>query len=458
MMAFESGGVDPAQFAAHPAGGPAHPKFIVLNATDVQAAPAPVTGEPMSAQISVQEDLGQRRYDLDWVRILAFLLLIFYHVGMYYVTWDWQVKSSQASPNIEPLMQLTSPWRLSLLFLVSGVATGYLLARQGSSNFLGGRSIRLLIPLAFGIVFIVPPQSYFEVVEKVGYGGNYLEFWRLYITGYHGFCRGTDCLLLPTWNHLWFVAYLWVYTTILYLAVRLAPPLIPWMRRLAQRHMAGVGILLWPIAYLAIARLGLVARFPQNHALLGDWYAHAEYVGVFLLGFALAGTQTTWAALERLRWFSLGFAILGWAAICAYFGAYSDDAAVPPEALRMCMRVVYGAQQWLAIAAVVGFAHRHLCFDNPARRYLTTAIFPVYILHQTVIIVVAHWLKPAHLYPPVEALLLVMVTVSTCFLCYEAIRRMRSLRPLFGLAWEAADHPRPLREGALAEVTDVAVN
>ena len=117
----------------------------------------------------------------------------------------------------------------------------------------------------------------------------------------------------------------------------------------------------------------------------------------------------------------------------AYLGAYTDDAAIPPAALRFLGRAIYGAEQWLAIAAVVGFAHRHLTHDSAVRRYLTTAIFPVYILHQTVIVVVAHALKPSHLYPPVEGMLLVLVTVTTCFLGYEAIRRVRLLRPLFGL-------------------------
>src|SRR3984893_1914853 len=98
----------------------------------------------MTAQNLFREDLGQRRYDLDWVRIGAFLLLIFYHVGMYYVTCDWHVKSPQASHAIEPLMMLTSPWRLSLLFLVSGAATGLLLARRGACPFFGQRSSRLL--------------------------------------------------------------------------------------------------------------------------------------------------------------------------------------------------------------------------------------------------------------------------------------------------------------------------
>jgi LytTr DNA-binding domain-containing protein len=70
----------------------------------------------MTTQTATQAPLGERRYDLDWVRISAFMLLIVFHVGMYYVTWDWHVKSPAASRAIEPLMMLSSPWRLSLLF------------------------------------------------------------------------------------------------------------------------------------------------------------------------------------------------------------------------------------------------------------------------------------------------------------------------------------------------------
>src|SRR5580692_1302031 len=122
----------------------ARPNGVAIRVSDSQAA-ALATGGYM-ASVSFKADLGQRRYDLDWVRIGAFMLLIFYHVGMYYVTWDWHVKSPHASSAIEPLMMLTSPWRLSLLFLVSGVATAHLLAR-GRGNFMRSRSARLLIPL-----------------------------------------------------------------------------------------------------------------------------------------------------------------------------------------------------------------------------------------------------------------------------------------------------------------------
>ena len=404
----------------------------------------------MTAPTESARGFEQRRFDLDWVRIGAFLLLILYHIGMYYVTWDWHVKSPHASRAIEPLMLLTSPWRLSLLFLVSGVATAYLLERQGSPGFLGRRSVRLLVPLAFGMLVIVPPQSYLEVVEKVQYPGNYAEFLGLYLTAYQGFCRDGDCLILPTWNHLWFVAYLWAYTLLLYVAVRALPGVVPRLRVWLESRFVGLGVLLVPIAYLVAMRMLLAVRFPSTHAVVDDWYNHAVYAPVFLLGFARAGTRAPWGTLERLRWHALGFAVLGWVFLCIWHGLDNNDALPSSVLLRRVWQLVFSAQIWLAIVAVVGFARRHLNHDSAARRYLTTAVFPVYILHQTVIVVAAHALQPVQLDPLLEGLVLVLVTTAVCFLAYETIRRITVLRPLFGLAVSAngerrqAPVPRPV--------------
>jgi hypothetical protein len=359
---------------------------------------------------------------------------------MYYVTWDWHVKSAYASHTVEPLMLLTNPWRLSLLFLVSGVATAYLLDRRGKPDqgFLGPRSIRLLVPLLFGMAVIVPPQSYLEVVEKVAYAGSYFDFLKLYYSAYHGFCKGSDCLILPTWNHLWFVAYLWVYTVVLYAVIHLLPKATQWLHAAAEKACGGVGVLIWPIAFLATARATLVTIFPPTDALVGDWYNHAIYGTTFLLGYALAGTHKPWIALERLRWTALVLAILGWAFLAAFNFVYNSDSSMSPSELLMFSRpVVFGIDQWAAIAAVLGFARCYLNYDNAARRYLTTAIFPIYILHQTIIVVVAHALKPVNLPPAVEGPLLILLTATGCLVGYEIIRRSALLRPLFGLAARA---------------------
>jgi peptidoglycan/LPS O-acetylase OafA/YrhL len=366
---------------------------------------------------------------LDWVRILAFFLLIFYHTGMYYVTWDWHVKSPHASDALEPFMLMSAPWRLGLLFLVSGAASAFMLGKTSPGSFLRRRAWRLLVPLAFGMLVIVPPQSWLEVVEKVGYSGSYFDFMKLYLTAYHGFCRGNDCLILPTWNHLWFVAYLFAYTAVLALLAALCGAHIAgWSERVTQ-WLSGWRVLALPALVLGGVRLLLAARFPTTHALVDDWYSHAHYFALFLLGFLLARQRRFWDAAAAWRRIALGLSISGWALLVLYAAHYGDAA----EWMRWAMRVVAGGLEWSAIIAVCGFARAHLDRDNAARRYLTQAVFPFYIVHQTVIVVLAHAMKPAALPPLAEGLLLVMLAFAACFLSFEIVRRVPLLRPLFGL-------------------------
>jgi surface polysaccharide O-acyltransferase-like enzyme len=378
--------------------------------------------------------IKQRLYFLDWIRIFAFFVLILYHTGMYYVTWDWHVKSPYASDAIEPLMILSSPWRLGLLFLISGVATAFMLNKMRVGALLKQRSWRLLVPLIFGMLVIVPPQSYFEVVEKVAYHGSYAEFMRLYVSGYHGFCRGDDCLGLPTWNHLWFVIYLWVYTMI--------GGLIAWLlgarfQRVADalgRVLSGWRLIVLPVAVLAVVRFALVERFPSTHALSGDWYNHAQYFFLFALGALLAMQTGLWARIDAMRWTSLGLWLGSWALVVCYWSIPEALANTPDvQQWKPLMRCVYCLCQWAPILTVCGFGHRHLNFDSAKRRYLTEAVFPVYILHQTLIVCMAHWMKPIKLAPGTEAVFLIVLTFSISFGVFEVVRRIAVLRPLFGL-------------------------
>ena len=69
-----------------------------------------------------------------------------------------------------------------------------------------------MIPLAFGMLVIVPPQAYDQIVEAIGYPAGFLDFYLRTTWLSAKRSAPSPCILLPTWNHLWFVAYLWVYT------------------------------------------------------------------------------------------------------------------------------------------------------------------------------------------------------------------------------------------------------
>jgi hypothetical protein len=367
------------------------------------------------------------------VRISAFGLLILYHVGMLYVSWGFHIKSARRITELEPLMLLLNPWRLALLFLVSGAATQFMLGKLTAGQLLRSRTLRLLPPLIFGMLVIVPPQAYDQILESVGYDGGFFDFYLAqYFAFGHAFCDPGPCLLLPTWNHLWFVAYLWVYTMVLGGVLLVVPDLV----RRAEQAMAPIlsdGLLLvLPAAMFAAYRLWLLPRFPQTHALSGDWYNHALYGTVFLLGFLVARTDSVWSALQRFRWLALMTAAAIFVSGLVLRSLYPLGQPVP-LALKIYAGLAYGCYQWFCIVAVLGFARRWLNRDSAARRYLTDAVFPYYIVHQTAIILIAHGLRGLGLPASIEASIVISGTLASCAVTYEIVRRITVLWPLFGL-------------------------
>ena len=175
-----------------------------------------------------------RHYGLDWLRIAAFMLLIVYHIGMVFAPWDWVIKTPYRVDALIAPMSLLTPWRLPLLFAVSGYASWHLFAKSGSAGrFLRSRNVRLLLPLAFGMAVLVPIEMWVRVMDK-GYPDGLIQFW------VHDYWRSGEFWgrEFPSWEHLWFVAYLWTYTAIL--AAGLA-----WARTPMER---GTG---WLVAWLA---------------------------------------------------------------------------------------------------------------------------------------------------------------------------------------------------------------
>jgi hypothetical protein len=170
-------------------------------------------------------------------------------------------------------------------------------------------------------------------------------------------------------------------------------------------------------------------RFPVTHAFADDWFAHAQFLAMFVTGAVLGRARTIWNRMYRMRWLALGLALGSWALLVLDLTPGRTAGLLAGLLRATC----YSTLQWSAIVAVLGFARRHLNHDNTTRRYLTDAVFPVYLLHQTFTILLARALAPAQLAPGVEAMLLIAGTFALCLATYEGVRRVRWLRPLFGL-------------------------
>ena len=359
---------------------------------------------------------------LDALRLLALGLLIAYHVGMYYVSWDWHLKSPYASTALEPWMRLVNPWRMSLLFLISGAVTAMAL-RRGAPGWLGNRLSRLGLPLAAGVLVIVPPQAYWQVVEQMGYQGNYLEFLRLYLGGHGGFCTaGGSCLVLPTWNHLWFLPYLMAYTLLLWASVRIAPNWLDQTGSRLSNRLSPLTLLVLPGLVLAAGRLALRPWFEVTHALVDDPLAHAQYLPAFVAGAILARTPGAWPAIARVRRPALFVMLTAWLLSLSL-----------PDAPATLLRTAHAAQQWAGVIAALGLGWAHLREQAPWQHHFASRVFAVYVLHQTLIILLAVALKPLSLKPLAEGPLLMGGTLVSAWALVRLCEQIRPLRRWLGL-------------------------
>lgn len=158
-----------------------------------------------------------RRYDIDAIRVLAFGILILYHCGMLYVPdWGWHIKSNYRADGLAVVMQFFNAWRMPLLFLISGAAIALARPTRNLSSFLATRSQRILLPLLCAMILTVPFQAYVQAVSNGSIAPGVGEFLLRYFTFQPwpmGAFDGSEVGF--TWNHLWYLPYLFVYTLLL---------------------------------------------------------------------------------------------------------------------------------------------------------------------------------------------------------------------------------------------------
>ena len=381
---------------------------------------------------------AERRYDLDWLRVFAFGLLIFYHIGMFYVSWGWHVKSVHASSAAEPFMLMLNPWRLPLLFFISGVAIRFAIDKSaGMKKFTWKRTWLLFIPIVFGIHVVVAPQAWLQLLENGEISKGFWQFYPEYLIG--SFDRYS--IDIPTWNHLWYVVYLMFYTLLL---APVAKPLSRWMtsstrfggasitNALFNNRFSIAAVLLIPALPHILIRFTLDPLFPTTHNLIWDWANHAHSTVFLMTGFLLAKDLAFWNAIQRALTPTILLTLLLGAALST---AWANWEIVEQSQLTLITaqigRVLY---IWAAIALMLGLAQKFLNKPSPTLSYMTEAIFPWYILHQTLIVMAGYWLTRQGMSVGIELILLTIATFGGCLLINEyLIRRIKYIRPLFGL-------------------------
>ncbi len=373
-----------------------------------------------------------RRHDIDALRVCVFGLLILFHVGMFYSPWDWHVKSDYIAGWLELPMTLSHQWRMQLVFLVSGLALNFLRRRTGDGQLARQRLARLGIPLLFGMAVIIPPQAYLEALRNGATEPGYLAFLWRYFT-FQPWPEGAFAgwQLGITWNHLWYLPYLLAYTLVAIPLMRFVDGPGAGLRRRFQA-LRGSWLVALPLVPLMASGLFIYPHFPyMNYSLVGDWYAHSQYFTFFFIGYLIGTDAGLWGELARLRRRALALALASFATFLLLARILPDD---PTGTQQFAMLLVTYLNRWIWIVTVLGFAHQYLNRPFPWLSYANEAVYPWYVLHQTITVVTGYWLSQQALGPVAEPTLVIVATIGGCAVLHEfVIRRNRVLRPLFGM-------------------------
>lgn len=356
-----------------------------------------------------------RKYYIDWLKIGGIFLLFPFHAARIF---DFNEPNYiQDVPNNFSSWFIISSgfWFMPLLFLLAGATSFYALKKRSGMEYTKERVSRLLIPFVLGIVIIVPPQGYFSKLQHFAYSGNYLQYLKSYfidfsdLSGY----RGTF-----TPAHLWFILFLFIISILL----------LPLMR-LIKKHMNSKIICLFqkPVWLLA-----LFIPLSLSEALPAIGGKNIFYYGLFfLLGYILVTKEGFFDTIRKIKFLSFIFSIIAIPLVLYLSNTWGWPEGVNPKGILICF--LRNLITWVWLLVLLGYGEKYLNRGGKVLGYLNQAAFPVYILHQTIMMGIAYFIVELKIPFAMKFSLIAGLTLAGCLMLYEAFIRFKATRFLLGI-------------------------
>lgn len=343
---------------------------------------------------------ANRRYDIDWLRVIAIGLLLIYHVAIGFQPWGIMIgfiANSESWTSLWLPMAMLNIWRIPFLFFVSGMGVYFAMQQRSWKQLMQDRMLRILLPFVFGMFCVFPLsvmiwQQYYK--WEVSYAFN------------------------P--GHLWFLGNIMVY-------VLLLSPLFYYLKKYEHGKFVRSlkTILSHPLGLLPVSGLFIVEALvinPNPYELYAmTWHGFVLGLLAFFCGFCfvLAG-DGFWRMILKYRWMFLMLGIVLFAVRFIFMTMKAPGYLLATE-----------SQCW--ILSMFAFGYKYLNRPGRILSYLSEAAYPVYILHMIFLFLGSWWIFPLELPIQLEFVLVLMFTITGCFTAFEVIKRINILRPLFGL-------------------------
>ncbi len=376
-----------------------------------------------------------RRHDLDWLRFIAILILLFFHTGMWFNEWGWHVKNNETSTTFQYWMVWSHYFRMPLLLFISGAGTYMALGKRTPRQFANERFRRLFIPLLFGMFVIVPPQIYFEFIDK------YANYWQFYQTVFELVPYPKGSL---SWHHLWFILYLFLYSL-------MAIPLLRFVRsprsdrfkeKLRKITSRPFYLFMLPSGLSFITQILLRPIFPDETHDLTDLAFFVLYGSFFWFGIIAYSDSKVWLSIGNSRRNMLLATIM---LLVPFYGIYLGfrkwyTLPLDPETAEIVFDIIAHFLSWSTVLTIMGYGQANLNKPHPWLSKINEGLYPFYILHQTVIIWIGYYVCQWNWSISAKYWTICLLTLISCLGVYFLlIRPIPVLRVLFGMKPKSVD-------------------
>jgi len=372
--------------------------------------------------------IPERRYDIDWLRIIAVFLVFIFHCSRFFDLNEWHVKVplDERDLGITIFFNFLGGVGMPLFFIISGMASFYFLGFANAKLYTKARFIRLMIPFLFAIFTQIPLQVYLDRINHSEFVGSFFEFYPQYFIGLYGYGGNFPW----TGFHLWFLILLFIFSVItvnLFVYLRKDENLEKISKMASFFNKPGsLYLLIIPVLILELLNpLSILGKF--------GGYNLFSLLFFYVIGFFLASDKQFKQSIEKQGRIALILGIISTLSLLVVIIFFFN------EFLFWVLGLTY---IWSWLIVILGLASKHLNFNHKSRKFLNEIVMPFYILHQTIIVIIGFFVIQTSFLIITEYLLISYLSFIIIITLVLIIRKVNALRFLFGMSLKKKKLPR----------------
>jgi glucans biosynthesis protein C len=306
---------------------------------------------------------------------------------------------------------LVHVFRLPLFFTMSGFFLALLLGRKGLRETVRNRTIRIVAPLALGLLTLAP-----LTVLAASETGTVLFVGQ-------GVPAGSPFTFEPSF--LWFLWYLLIIDCAAVTLFLLAPGLLSGMgrrvRALLRRPLAGIAVLALPTALVLWPEPTWIAA-PAVNTFVPEVPVLLYYSLFFGLGATLSIHRELVASTSTAAWRWTAIAVAATIPAACLFTLHNSALGSRPG-VHAAGIFIYAIATWSSLLALIGLATRYMPRQRPAIRYMADASYWIYLSHMPAVVLLVALLGTTTLGTAPQFVLVTAGALAASLLTYPVLVR-----------------------------------